>query len=279
MTNLIKNRIGLNTAWVLTYREWMAGLRSPVTYIVAVLASIIQIQIIAAQLNFLNDHGLFISQDPLVPAFLSAISIVVLYAAITSAMSIVSEREGRTLIVLFYTPIDFPSLVLGKFLAHLLISLSILLMAFVNLIITSWFIGFPPELNLLWALLLGVMLLLAMSAFGLTVSSFTQTVRGAILLLFTAFIFLFGLQITGRMLDQFISLDNQSLLIYLTPILNTMISITSLFSPIAYLFRGLEAVALASLEDYLISIISSLLLSVVYLFITARLLRWRGVIV
>lgn len=272
------NRLTFQTAKTLAVNEWLASFRSPGMYIVATLACLIQIQILTAPLSFLRDYGLLITQDPLIPAFLGAMAVIVLYAAIIAAISIVNEREKRTLQVLFYTPVSHQSLVLAKYLAQLLSSLSLLSITVIFLAFTAWITKFPMGLDLFWALLLSIFLVSAMVAFGLSISAYARSVRGAVLLFLILLVLLFGLQIFGRVLDQVLPVSNPNLLVYLTPALDVILFVTAQFSPLAYLLRGLEAVALSSSLDYLLSALLSLTFSAVFLWLTFRLSHWRGVV-
>lgn len=264
--------------WGLAKRELIASLRSPGIYLAAAIAVFFEAQSLSVSLDFLQDYRLLVAQDLVLPAFLGAVVIAGLYAAVAAAASIVQERERKTLRVLFYTPLDYSSLIAGKYLAQMLGACLILLAAAVYSIAASAYTSFRLDASLLGAALLSVLLLSSMVAFGLALSALAHSTRAAVLLLLVILALLFAAQLAPRVIAGLLPLQNSSLLVYTLPLANLLSAVAAWLSPLAYLLKGMEAAALTSTSDYLLVVLASLAYSAVFMMLTLWFLKRRGVL-
>lgn len=260
-------------AWPIARRELRALLTSPGIYVVASLAAVAESQALAVPLGLLADLRLYVATDPLLPAFLTSIVIVGLFAAIAAAATLVQEKERKTLRTLLYTPVEFSTIVLGKYGAIVLASLLALSMAMLFLLFSAWLTSLRPSWQLLLALLLGGALVSAMVAFGLAVSAVARSTRAALLLLIGTLILLFGLQLAGRVVEQMLAMGGGGALAYLLPLVNGVAAVAAVISPLAYVLRGIEAISLGSTADYLLSLGATAVYSLVFLALAIWQLR------
>jgi ABC-type transport system involved in multi-copper enzyme maturation permease subunit len=271
-------RLDIHIIWTLAKRQALNGLRAPSTYIVASLVAIVQAVILTAPLDYLSEFGLYVSNNPLIPAFLGGIAVISTYVAITAAISLVQERENQTLRVLFYTPVDHNSLILGKYCAQILNSLVVLSIAVLYLIIIAILTNLSVGTQLAWAVVLCIMLVSSMVAFGLTISAISNSIRTSLMLLFGLLILLFGLQIASRVINQILPGQGSSTLIFVNPLLDALTAFITLFSPLTYLLKGLEAAAIASGRDFIINLGASLVYTATFLVLATWISKRRGVI-
>jgi ABC-type transport system involved in multi-copper enzyme maturation permease subunit len=265
------------TTWTLGLREWLSSLRSPALYIAGVIAAFFQMQILAAQMSFINDYRLFVVRDPLIPAFLGAVAVAAIYITTTSTTTLVREREQQTLRDLFYTPVSHSSLVAGKFTGQLLNGVTVLLIAFLVTVIGAWLTQFILSAQFLFSVILCVLLIANMIAFGLVLSAFAPTARAAVLLLFVTIIAMVGIQIGERVIAFIGPLFEVGFFGYLMPVINTLTLLAGYVSPLAYLLRGLEAIAQSNGAGILLGVISSLAYTAVFLYLASWISNWRGV--
>lgn len=270
-------RLNIRGAWSIARHEWLNGLQSPGTYIVGSLVAFVQVFILSAPLDYLNEFGLYVSTSPLIPAFLGAVAVISTYVAITATISLVQEREKQTLKVLFFTPVDHNSLILGKYLAQILNSIVVILMTVIYLLAIALLMNLSLSVQLFWSVVLCIMLVSSMVAFGLTISAISRSIRAALLLLIGLLIILFGLQIVVRVVEQTITLQGSNTLFYITPWLKAVTDLISVFSPLTYLLKGLEAAAVASGRDLIINLVASFIYTGIFLGLATRLSRRHGV--
>ena len=218
-----------------------------------------------------------VPNSPLIPAFLGAIAVISTYVALTATISLVQEREKHTLKVLFYTPIDHYSLILGKYLGQIINSLVVIFITVIYLLAIALLMNFALSIELVWAGVLCIMLVSSMVAFGLTISAISGSIRSALLLLIGLLLLLFGLQIAVRVVDQIQSLQGSNTLFLLTPWLKAITDLISIFSPLTYLLKGLEATAIASGRDVIMNLIASFIYTGVFLGLATWLSRRHGV--
>ncbi|HBY93125.1 MAG TPA: hypothetical protein DEP84_04030 [Chloroflexi bacterium] len=273
----VPRRLFWRSIWALARRDWLAAVRSPVPYIAALLAALVTAYLLSVPLSFLGDYGLLVATDPLVPAFSGAIAVTAIYTAIAAVTAIIQEREQRTLRVLFYTPITETSLILAKFAGVLLHALTVLLIACISATISAIVTRFALSGQLLWTLPLSLLLLADMAAFGLALSASAPSTRTAVFGLVALLFVLFGLQLTGRVAEQVLPALGGGLVAVLAPVLNAISAVTGVISPLAYLLRGLQAVALGNAGEYASNIVASIVYTAVLLALAVRIVAWRGV--
>lgn len=270
-------QLNIQCVWSIAKREWLHGLRSPSIYIVGSLVTLVQAFILSASLDYLDEFGLYVSNSPLIPAFLGAIAVVSIYVALTATISLVQERERHTLKVLFYTPVDHNSLIFGKYLAQILNSMVVILIAVIYLLTTAILMNLSVSLQLVWSIFLCIMLVSSMVAFGLTISAISRSIRGALLLLIGLLLILFGLQIVVRVFDQILPLQGSITFLHMTPWFRAIMYFVSLLSPLTHLLRGLEATAVASVRDFIVNLVVSFIYTGVFLGLAAWISSRHGV--
>lgn len=270
-------RLNIHSAWSIARREGLNGLRSPSTYIVASLVAVVQVFILSAPMGYINEFGLYVSNSPLIPAFLGAIAVISTYVAFSATISLVQEREQHTLEVLFYTPIDHNSLILGKYLGQILNSLFVILITVIFLLAIAILMNLTLSVQLVWAIVLCIMLVSSMVAFGLTISAISSSIRGALLLLVGLLLILFGLQIAFRVVDQILPLQGSNTLFYITPWLKAITELISVISPLTYLLKGLEATAIASGRDFIMNLVASIIYTGIFLGLATWISSHHGV--
>jgi hypothetical protein len=133
------------------------------------------------------------------------------------------------------------------------------------------------SIQLVWAVVLCIMLVSSMVAFGLTISAISSSIRSALLMLIGLLLLLFGLQIAVRVVDQILPLQGSNTVFLLTPWLKAITDLISIFSPLTYLLKGLEATAIASGRDFIMNLIASFIYTGVFLGLATWLSRRHGV--
>ncbi|HHT28368.1 MAG TPA: ABC transporter permease subunit [Firmicutes bacterium] len=226
-------------------------------------------------MNVVN-NGIEAIQNPISWPFLVTVFLASTYLGLCSAISISREREQGTMEVLFYGPVDSFSYVIGKYLQQILTFGVVLGFSIIYFFLISQITNFGFTAQFLGLLFLSVFLASSMVAFGIFLSTLAKkTIVGVVS--FLALVLFFLIFWAAHSVIMGISGTNMSTaLIYTRLVLDNINLVIQWISPIAYFVRGMVAVSVGSLGQYLLSIISSAIYSAILIALAIITFERRG---
>lgn len=223
------------------------------------------------------ENGLESLPNPISWPFFLTVFLASTYLGLCSAIAISREREQGTLEVLFYGPVDSLSYVLGKYTQQILTYGVVLAFSIINFFLISQFTNLGFSGQFFGLLVLSIFLASSMVAFGIFLSSVAKrTIAGVVLFISLVLFFVLFWGAHGFIM----SLPGQNLstlLVYTRLILDNLNMVVQWISPLAYFLRGMTAVGVGSVSQYLISIVSSLVYTAVLLGLAVNMFERRGV--
>ena len=271
------NGLKWRTVWVLAKRELRSTIYGNGIYLTVSISLIVSSLVLYNQIKAVSRDQILITSSPIAYPLFIATGVCITYLALASLTSIARERDTQTLELLFYGPVDHVSYVFSKYVKGILSYL------FIALFLTAFFIfsAITSNLGLSWKFLVVLVLSLFLAscviAFGVFVSSLTESVRTAILLFLGIVGALISIQIG---LELLVGIGDENLapvLILLRKSLSILHTGLKWISPFYYLDQGMEAVSLGSIGKYALSGISSIIYSSVLLLLSVLTLRRKGV--
>lgn len=225
----------LRVGWVLFKRDLLGSLLSPAVYIVITVSCLLSTFFVGNYLNTIDKLSVTVSVDPSsIPLFFT-VSIMALYLGLTSSVSITSEREHRTLEVLFYGPVNHFSFVLSKFFRDLAILLLSLAFFTFYLFIESYLTNLAFGPDSIGSICISFFLIWPIVSFSLFLSAAVRRVRNSVLLFIAVFLALAGLQITYALLLGIPSQSISLFLLYIRETLAILLTALQWISPFSYL--------------------------------------------
>ncbi len=222
----------------------------------------------------LQENEVLAMPSPIGAPLYLAIVINAVYLAFSASIAISRERDNGTLAVLFYGPVD-PLLYVGaKYLEHIGIYG---LMAAVGAIVFTGFegtIGAGFSFGSVIALLVSMIPISGVIAFGILLSALTRKIRTSMLWLVTVFLLFLGIEWADAAL-RWIEPANFPALAAPVPIL--LSSVAGWVSPFAYLSRVWTALEAGSMIEFGAGLAGSLAYSLILLGLAVLSLRSRGV--
>jgi ABC-type multidrug transport system permease subunit len=179
--------------------------------------------------------------------------------------------------VLFYGPVSYSAYVLGKCAKGVLSYLLILLFLSAYFLLSSLSTNLGLSTRFIGFIVFSLLLSTSVIAFGILVSTLTDTVRGAVLVFVVIVGGLLAIQFSHEALMEMDESRMAPQLSYLRDTLSTVRSAVKWISPFYYIHKGMEAVSLGSAGKYLFSATSSLLYSGVALALSIGTLKGKGV--
>ncbi len=227
----------LRVGWVLYRRDLLLALFSPSIYLCLSAACLLLAFFVVNYLNTVSQLSVLVSADPArIPLFFS-VAFISLYLGVTSSISISSEREHRTLEVLFYGPVTPLARILSIFLRDLSVFLLAAVFFVLDILIASSFTNLalgPYSLSTIGA---SFFLVWPMVSFSLLLSSCFRRVRKAVLLFVTIFIGLAGLQIASSLLSAIPTESISLFLLYVKQAFLAVLRVSQWVSPFSYIAR------------------------------------------
>lgn len=164
-------------------REAASALGGLGIYVAASVALCVAAWLLMIDVRALEVAGLLVVSDPYRGPLDAALLLLALYFAVGAAISTARDRESGTLEVLFYAPVNETAYVVGKtlgFLGAYLVILPVLAAGFFVLSLVSGFL-LPPTFAL--SLVLSLVPVTSVVAFGILLAIGTSKVRSAVLIL------------------------------------------------------------------------------------------------
>lgn len=229
-------------------------------------------------LNFVNEKGLLVLSGAFTLPLFAAVFLSSLFLALSSVTTIARERDQGTMEVLFYGPVDGVSYILGKYLAHIVVYLMMVVVYGVGFVLYAGLTNFTFPPRLIWVLLLSILVTSDVVAFGMFLSTLSRTVRAA-LLLFLAIVLVFVVIQAGHTFLTTIPIQDR----YYNPVLflknafSFLNQVAGWLSPFSYLNQGLNAVGRGSGTTYLVMLVISAAYTVVFLGLSVVALERKGV--
>ena len=261
----------------LNNRELFSTLISPGFYIITTLGSFASSMILVNSLNYIQENGVVVFDNPLAFSVQVFVLIFSLYLGFIAATSITREREAGTLETLFYGPVDEFSVVIAKLLT-LTISFVIAAVFFsVILALFSFVTNFHLPANFASILIFSMVIASNLIAAGLFISSAVKTTRVASLFFLGVIAVILAIQFgysyvfslaPARYYDSFSLL--KQLLAYLNQVLDFV-------SPFSFFTKGMDAITNGRLSEFFWILSRSFLLTIILSILSIRNLIRRGV--
>lgn len=262
---------------ILNNRELFSALISPGFYLVAAFGSFASCMVLVNSLNYIQENGVVVFDNPLAFSVQIFVIIFSLYLGLAAATSITRERESGILETLFYGPVDEISYVLAKFLS-LTTSFgiaSILFSAILLLFRLLTNLHFPG--NYVIILLFSLVVASNIIAVGVYISSLVRTTRLAgllfigviavILVIQLGYSYIFSLS-QARYYDSFSFL--KQILVFLNESMNFL-------SPFSFFTQGTEALQNGRVSEFAWILVRSIGMTLLLIILSVNCLRKRGV--
>jgi len=200
-----------------------------------------------------------------------------LYIGISSVTAIAKEKQERTIELLFYSPVDEFSFIVGKFLGKISTYLLILLLSTMFFILLCF--AFSIQINIIDILkvaVLSVFLISCAIAGGLFLSTLSSNVTTSIFVLIGVTIFLTIIEGIGGILN-FIPFDPASLTGILKDSISKILSLTHYISPFSYYDMGADAIGKNDNTKLFLSMLYSTAYSLIFLMLSIIVLMKKGI--
>ena len=263
--------------WTIARRDLLGMLYGPGIYVVVALGMLATLPIVAGYVDAVERTRLLILADAFTLPFFVAATIGMLFLALTSVTTIAREREGGTLEVLFYGPVDVLSYVVGKGLAHLLAFVPIVLGLAILLLVYSGMTGLrlPSAFGL--ELLLAVCTAAAVAALGVCLSALARGVRAGIALLGGLTVVFLAVRVASELVSALPVTNNLSPLLLLRNLVLGVDWLVGYISPFSLFQSGVDALVRQDMIGYLSMIGLAWVYTGLLLAAAVRLLARRGV--
>ncbi len=266
-----------SVAGVIARRDAKAAMRGMGGYVALTAAIVAAAWMLLIDLRALETGGVLVRADPFRRAMAVAVLVLTLFLAVSAAVSVARDREGGTLEVLFYGPVDELSYVLGKTGGLLLAYVAALPLLLVSLMLLALLTGFVPTPIILASLALSVVPAAETVGLGVLLSVGMDRVRSAVLLLIGIVAVLLGVTIAYRMVLLAPVDDPSSPILALRDALAALDAVVRWISPFAYLERVVEGVAAGAWRTAATGLAAALACTAGMLGLAAIWLRRRGV--
>lgn len=232
-----------------------------------------------SQLFEVMQAGIIPLQNPILIPFYLAVGLAAAYLGLCAALSISRERDMGTIEVLFYGPVDSTSYVAGKYVQQMLAFLVVLVFSIVNFYVISAFTNLGVS-NIVGLLVLSLFLASCMVSFGIFLSSLSRRMAVSVILFLGLILFFLAFQFIHAYLQGLTIFDQRNynpLLIYVRGLFDNLNFVINWISPLAYFDRGSLALLMGDMVQYVWSLASSLIYSVVLLGLSVVAFNRKGV--
>lgn len=263
---------------VMAKRDLKATLYGVGIYIVIFVCLVISaLAVKTTFIDSVNENTMLVTTNPLsFPLFL-CVFISAIYLALIASIALSRERDRGTMEVLFYGPVDSISYISAKFLEHLVYYLVMLVIFVIYFVAGGYLINVGITSGFLAGLPLSLFLVSAVISFGIFLSAITTRVRTSVLVFLIIMIGFVGIEISNTLLSGLEKEKVTTTILYVKSGLGYLNRILEWVSPFSYLNRGLDAVAIGSLGNYLLSLLGSIIYSVILLAIAVLAFERKGV--
>ena len=264
-------------AGVIAWQEAKAAMRGMGCYVALSIALIAATWMLLVDVRALEAAGLLVLADPFRPSVTVAILVLALFFAVSAATSAARDREGGTLEVLFYGPVDEMTYVLGKAGGLLLAYLAALPLLLASLALLSWMSGFALTPAIPVSVLLSVVPVAEIVGFAILLAIGIGRVRSAVLLLIGVVALLLAIEVAYRMVLLVPISDPASPVLPLRDTLAALTAAASWISPFAWLERVVDGALAGAWRSALLSLAVALAYAVLMIGLATLWLRHRGV--
>jgi ABC-type transport system involved in multi-copper enzyme maturation permease subunit len=267
----------LNTVWVLAKRELRSTIYGVGIYIAIIISLVISAAMLQDYLIGAERSQIIISTNPFSYPLSIATTVCAIYISIASVTSIAREKEMQTMEILFYGPVDYISYILSKYLKGVLSYIFIILFLAVYFAVAAIMsnLGLSPKSFGIFPL--SLFLSSCLITFGIFISTLTESVRTSILLFLGIVVGMAAIQIFHGILIRVEDVNLISPLFYLRRTLFVIKAGVQWASPFYYLNKGIEAISLGSMREYILSIVFSIIYSATALLLSVLVLKKKGV--
>lgn len=226
-----------------------------------------------------TEAGISALQNPILNPFYLAVLLAASYLGLCAALSISRERDLGTIEVLFYGPMDSTSFVFGKYVQQMLAFTVVLFFSLVNFLLISSATNLGLS-NIIGLLVLSLFLASCMVSFGIFLSSLSKRMAVSLILFVGLILFFLAFSIIHAYmqgLSIFDQRDYNALLIFVRALLDNMSPVIGWISPLSYFDRGSLALVMGDTGQYILSLASSLIYSVILLGLSVVAFNRKGV--
>lgn len=265
---------------VLQERTSRSTLRSAGIYITLFLGLLASSLVLHNNLNATDTNLVFVSLQPLFLPLLVCVSLIALYLAIVSSITVSRERDRATLEVLVFGPVNEAAFLWGVFLAQLKIYLTGMVVIFVWANLLTWFLHMAFSLRIVAMLLTSTVMAAAVIAFGLLTAVWGGHTRTALVYFFMSVLLLSAVQIGNQILVVVVLANAQSASGSMLLLRNSLEFLSGIFqwiSPLTQFTLCMDAIADNAVGAYLLHL-GILLIQAGILFAgSIQILRRKGV--
>ncbi|MGQ9631429.1 MAG: ABC transporter permease [bacterium] len=268
----------LKATWILAKRDLVSTFYGVGIYVTIVIMLAVASVRLRAYLSGVEEVKVLLSSSPMVVPFFSAVVVCAIYLALVSVTTIAREKDQRTLMVLFFGPVDHTTYVMGKYLKGMLgyLIAAVLLVLYFFLASNLTNLGISSEI--FQVLVLSIFFVSCVVSFSIFVSTLTTRILTSILLFLGIMAVLFGISISSNILLNLKADVLSTPLKSLADAISLLNRVVRWFSPFSYFNDGLDAISLGSLGKYLLSLAYSLVYSAVFLPLAIFTLKEKGVV-
>jgi len=267
-----------SVASVIAWREAKAAMRGWGGYLALCDATLAAAWMLIIETRALNASGILVRADIFSAPLAASLLVMALFLAVWAAVSAARDRESGTLEVLFYSPVDELSYILGMVGGLILAYLASLPVLLASLFLLALITGFTLTPGVLAGLPLSVLPAAEIVSFGVLLAVGTDGVRGALLLLTGVAVLLFGVAIGYRMVLLFPIEDAASPLLPLRDALAALNLVVEWISPFAYFERIVAGVTSGAWRTAAISLAAAILYTAAAIGLASVWLRRRSVV-
>ncbi|NIM94798.1 MAG: ABC transporter permease subunit [Anaerolineales bacterium] len=256
--------------------EFMRALFSFPNYIAIFLSLFIAWLLLNGTVNSVIENGLLISTNPFLIPFLAILIPYAVFLALVVAISLAREIENRTLEVLFFAPIQFPSFVLGRFLGQM--TYFIVALLFVSIFFIGYALSADMKIptGLLGAIAISPFTVASVVGFGILIASLIRRARLTIVVLLSIILVLLAIHFGQAILPSLQLDETSNALSVLGDFVKILYRLVEWISPFAYLAKGIEASQIGELHLYLMVFVGALVYTAVTLALAIWVLHKRG---
>lgn len=223
------------------------------------------------------DAGVLALRNPITEPFFFSIGLAATYLGLCSALTISRERDQGTLEVLFYGPVDAVSYIASKYLHQLLAFVVVLAFATLNFFLVAQVTNFGFSSGFLWVLILSVFLTSCMVSFGILLSVSTRRMAVSVVLFLGLVLFFYGFRVAHTIVMNITGRDLPIIIVYIRMILDNLNAVVRWISPLSYFDRGMLAAYMGDTAQYLLSLLSSTVYTLILLALSVWIFKKKGV--
>lgn len=271
--------VRLRSARIQAKREFRSTLTGPGIYVVLSLIFLgVSAGYFRSRLLEVGVEGVIEILNPGQDPWFMAMGLAAVYLGVCAAISISRERDMGTLEVLFYGPVDSLSYVIGKYMQQMMAFGVVLVFSLINFYIVTTVTNFGM-LNVLGLVVLSIFLTSAIISFGILLSALSRKMTVSIILFLGLNVFLFAFTYLHWWLQSasFLGQDLAPILVFLRSLLDSANVVVEWISPLAYFLRGMRALQMADGGQFVISLLSSTIYTLVALGLSVAAFNWKGV--